>query len=204
MIRTGGILLSIFLVVACATGPRVTKTYQADDLDDAVVGKLLVVGVASNYTRRAEFERVVTSRLNERGLSAVAYHTLVPGNDSLTQESVTDTIESGRFDSLLLTRIVSQDTNASQRSGSSTVAATRRDDRPFDFFRYDYDILTDPDVITMRREGTLLTELYSARDERMIWAIETAASVQTNVSDTVEQIADAISGQLERDGLVGR
>jgi len=194
----------MFLVVACASGPRVTKTFEASDFDGTAVTKLLVVGVANNYSRRAEFERAVASRLKERGITATAYHTLVPGNDALTRDAVTDAIESGQFDSLLLTRIVSQDTRASQSSGSSTVTATRRDNRPFDFFRYDYDVLTDPDVISVSREGILLTELYSAGDERMIWAIETAASVDTNVSATVEQIADAIANQLDRDGLVGQ
>lgn len=204
MIRSGSILLSIFLVVACASGPRVTKTFEASDVDGTVLRKVLVVVVGNDYTRRAEFERAVASRLNERGTSAIAYYTVVPGNDSLTRDVITDTIDAGQFDSLLLTRIVSQDTHANLSSGPSTLTATRREDVPFDFFRYDYEELTDPDVISVTREGTLLTELYSARDERMVWAIETTVSGEMYVSAAVDQIADAIANQLDHDGLVGQ
>ena len=203
MIRFGSIFLISLIVVACASSPRVSRTFE-DTGFNGTFENLLVVGVANNYSRRAEFERAVVSRLNGLGVTATAYYTVVPGNDSLTKDSVVRAIESGGFDGLLLTRIVSQGTSANLQSGSSTVTATRRHDRPFDFFRYDYDVLTDPDVINVSREGILATELYSARDKRMVWGIDTAASVESNVSATVEQIADAITGQLDRDGLLGR
>ena len=70
-------------------------------------------------------------------------------------------------------------------------------------FRYDYEELNEPEIIDLNRTVVLTTEMYAAADERKVWAIETTSSNKPNIGALVESSAEAIVGQLRRDGLVG-
>ena len=194
------IFACVLMLSACASTPKVVKVYE--DADGMAYKKILVVGIAKNYDRRAEFERALVSRLSSRNVAASAYYTIGGGNQPVRNADVSNAVTTQGFDAILLTRILSQDTDVAVQNGMSSATATRRDDGPIDFFRYDYDVLDDPKTFRVTNSGVLLSELYSAGDEKKVWAIQSIVTAEENVSAIINDVTDSIVGQLVKDGLI--
>ena len=196
-------VFAFLLIGACSTSTRVAKTFEDPDYDDASFGNFLIIGVAGDYDGRAQFERTLVSRLKNQGATASAYHSIVDGNKPLARDVVIDVIREHGFDAVLVTRLISQQADVSVSSGSSEAKATTKGGRPIDFFRYDYDVLNEPDTINVTTTVVLKTELFSAADEKMIWSIEYTSLGRDHVGQLIEDTADTIIDRLGRDRRIG-
>ena len=194
----------LFLLGACSSTLSTVKTFEDPDYADASFSKILVIGVAGSYESRARWERTMASRISSRGASATAYHSVVGRNQEINRNSVTNAVRANQFDAVLLTRVKSQESDVTVKRGASTAKVSRMDDRPIDLFRYDYEVLNNPESINVETTVVLSTELFAAADEKRIWAIESTVSDKENVSYLIEDAINMIVGELDKDRLIGR
>jgi hypothetical protein len=194
----------ILLLAGCATPVQVVKTFADPGYAQAAFSDVLVIGVAGSYDNRALFERTMAAQLSSMGIAGTAYYTVIGRNQPITRSDVSNAVQARGFDSVLLTRVVSQEVSASEKRGASTATATRKDDGVVDLFRYDYEVFSNPGTINIAHTVVLSTELYSATDEKRIWAIETTISAKENVSLLIDDAVVQIVGQLRKDKMIGR
>lgn len=189
---------------ACSSGPQVIKTLHDDAFKGVTFHSILVIGVASNHTNRAQFERQVVSGINATGAAATAYHTVVGRNPSVNRNDITNAIRSRGFDAVLITRVKGQERSFSESQGAPITARERRDvdGNAFNLFRFDYVELNDPVTVNITATVNLVTELYSAADEKKVWAIETVNSAE-HVGLLIDEESAAIVRELSRDKLIG-
>jgi hypothetical protein len=195
-------LLSI-LLAACAASIRVAKTYSDEAYENSSFSNFLVIGVAGNYNSRAQFERTVVSGLRAEGASASAYYSVVQGNEPISRDAVLGAVQSGSFDAVLVTRVISQQTDVDVKSGSAGAKATTIGGSPINFFRYNYEELNEPESINFNTTVVLETELFSSADEKMIWAIQLSSTDAAGVGVLIDNTATSIVSRLRRDGLIG-
>ena len=193
------------LLGACgtATGPQVIKTLHDRAYSEVTFQNILVIGVASDYTARAQFERTVASGLISAGISATPYHTVIGHNPPLTRSDVMNAVRSRGFDAVLVTRVKGQEMQVKEITGAPTTKVIRQDiGEPFNLFKYDYEELNNPVKINITETVNLITELYSAADEKKVWAIETINSAD-HVGLLIDQESKALVRELRRDGKIG-
>ena len=77
-------------------------------------------------------------------------------------------------------------------------------DRAINLFRYDYDVLNEPSTINVASTVVLLTEVFSAADEKRVFAMETTVSDKENIALLVDDSVVQIIAHLQKDGVVGR
>ena len=70
------------------------------------------------------------------------------------------------------------------------------------FFRYDYDVPSEPDTINLTTAVVLATELYSSVDEEMVWAIELTSPGMDDVGQLIDGFVDSIIDRLSKDRLI--
>jgi hypothetical protein len=194
----------ILLLAGCAAPVQVVKTFEDPGYADVAFSDVLVIGVAGSYDNRARFERTMASRLSSAGIAGTAYYTVIGRNKPITRSDVSNAVQARGFDSVLLTRVVSQEASASEKRGAASATATRRDDGVVDLFRYDYVVFSNPSTINIASTVVLSTELYSAADEKRIWAIETTIFAEENVSLLIDDAVAQIVGQLRKDNMISR
>lgn len=194
----------ILLLAGCATPVNVVKTFDDPGYADSAFSNILVIGVAGIYENRARFERTMAAQLSSTGIAATAYYTVIGRNKPITRSDVHNAVQSRGFDSVLLTRVLSQEVSATETRGAATATATRKDNGVVDLFRYDYEMLNNPSTINIARTVVLSSELYSAADEKRIWAIETTVTGKENVPMLIDDVVAQIAGQLRKDKMVRR
>ena len=203
-ILTSVFIAGTFLVAGCSASTKVIKTFEDPEYANASYSNYLVIGVAGDYDARVQFENTVASRIRSQGASASAYYSIVRGNEPLARDVVIDEVQKHGFDAVLVTHVVDQQAKISVVSGSAETKASTKGGNAVNFFRYDYEELNEPESINMRTTVVLGTELFSAADEKMIWAIESTIPGVDHVGQLIGKTADAIIDHLAKDRLIRR
>ncbi len=210
-IRTSLQLLSLTLcailmaaVAACSSAPTVTPVYQDEAFTNHQFYNILVLGIASDYTNRAQFERTLASGLRSKRVYATAYHTVAPGNDAISREAIVRTVDTNGFDAVLVTRILDQDQSVAVGQGTSTAKASTIGGSPLNLFRYDYQELNEPGDIDLNVDARISTELFAAEEGSMIWGIQVESQGADNIGVLIDDVSNRIVDAVERAGYLAR
>ena len=198
------ILMLPMILWACASSLSSVKTFEDPDYAGAAFNNVLVIGVAGSYESRARWERLMAARISARGTAATAYYSIVGRGQEITRDKVIDAVRDNDFDAVVVTRVKSQESDVTVKRGASTTTPSRMNERQADFFRYEYEILNNPDTINVESTVVLSTEFFAANDQKRIWAIDSTISDQENVAYLIEDAVDMIIGELSKDRLIGR
>lgn len=195
----GAILLS-----ACSsTSTKVTKILHDSDYQKARYSNVLVIAVADNYDRRAQFERTVVSGIRETGAQATAYYTVLGHNPPVSSNDIMNAVRARNFDAVLFTRVKSGSEDIKIKDAAPDAQATVIGGNLYDLFRYDYAEYNEPQNIRLSSSVVLITQLYVSADQKNVWAIEITSSDRESITNIVESAATAIVKQVRRDKLVG-
>jgi len=192
-------LLSLFAVMAMAgacgttSGGNIIKTVH--DIEGAApFGNLLVISVAGDLPTRAQFEQAVAAAISGDEALATPYYTVVGRQPQLTRNILSNVVRARDFDAIILTRMQGQ-----ERAG---LAVNRPTGGLFDWYGYDYEELNIPTSIKTGSTVSFIVEVYDARAEKKVWAIESLIFDSKTVASAVSEQADAISAAILKDGLV--
>ncbi|MEM9208957.1 MAG: hypothetical protein AAGA61_06910 [Pseudomonadota bacterium] len=191
-------------LTACTSAPTVTPVYQDEAFANHKFYNILVVGVAADYTNRAQFERTLASSLRSQRIYATAYHTVTPGNDAISREAIVRAVDTNGFDAVLVTRILDQDQRVEIGQGTSTAKASTIGGGPLNLFRYDYQELNEPGSIDLDLTARLSTELFAAEEGTMVWGIQLEADGADNVGVLIDDVSNQVVNAVSRAGYLGR
>ena len=198
-------LLTIFgLLTGCASTPAVTPVFEDEAFENYQFYNLLVVGIAGNYTNRAQFERTLVSELRGKRVYATAYHTVVPGNDAISREAVVRAIDTNGFDAVLVTRVLDQSADIEVAQGTPTAQATTIGGSALNLFRYDYEELNEPGTVDLNLDVRLSTELFAAEEGTIVWSIQLDSEGAESTGILIDQMSTAIVNAVDRAGYLGR
>lgn len=198
------VLIAATLMVGCASSSNTSPGMDYRDSDNQEFANFLVAAIADNYTNRAQFERTVVSGLRQNGASATAYYEAIGGDEPITRDNIRELIAANNFDAVLITRVLDAEQHVDVKQGSTAAKITRRDDRPIDFFRYDYEELDEPPSFAFRTEAKLASELYRASDEARVWSAEISNSGADNIGEVIDEVAEDVLKRLRRARHIAR
>ena len=183
--RTAAIIATLALgLSACAESPSVVKTFHDGSYDGTYFNNFLVITVAGSTDSRTLFEKTLVSRLVELDTSATAYYAAMGRKQPIERDMLSIAVRSREFDAVLLTRPVNRELPV------------------VDLFRFDYDELNQPDNIDVSNAIELMTELYSASDQKRIWAIRSTSAGSDSTEEFIDVHASKIVAQLQKDALI--
>lgn len=190
-------------IAACGASTRTVTTAESSRHAGASFSNYLVIGVANNYEGRAMFERKLAARLRAEGVEAAAYFAVIGGNKPIDRESVEKLVQAEGYDAVLISRVLNRQVDTEVKTGSTGAKAVRKEGRPINLFRYDYEELNEPMMIDIDLSATLSTELFETAGKEMIWSIESTISGKDRLEELVDEAAETIVRRLERDSLIG-
>jgi len=192
------------IVVAIAvSGCATTSAPTTSDTPNSTFSNILVIAVADDYDARAQFERQTASELRQKGVAASPYHSIISGNQPITAEDVRAAIETGSFDSALVTRVVDSQRELKVNKERAETGAAPIGGGLVNLFRYDYTDYTNPGSIDLQTTVTLASELYSATSEEIIWSMEQTSKGEISVGVLIDKTAAVVVNRLQRDDLIG-
>ena len=202
--RTAFLIAAILSLSACAsTSTQVSKIFDDPDYKKARFSNVLVITVADNYDRRAQFERTVVSGIRQTGAQATAYYTVVGHNPAVSSSDIMNAVRARNFDAVVFTRVKKHSESIAEKDATPEAQAHVIGGNLFDLFRYDYEEYQEPTNIKLSTTVVLICQVYVPADKKNIWAIEITSSDRESTAQIVESAAEAIVKYLKRDKLVG-
>ena len=187
-------VLSLLLLTACAGNTSAPDTGYSN---------FLVLAIADDYTSRAQYERTVAAGLRRLGGAATPYHEAVGGSGDISREKARELITERGFDAVLVTHVRNSSARVDVAQDSAAVKVTRKDERPIDFFRYDYEELDEPGAMNLLAEAALDSNLHRATDGEIVWDYSWTSKSAENVGKLIDDSSSALVRQLDRNKLVG-
>jgi len=166
--------LIVVLLVACATTQ--IKAVWKDASYTGRPQRVMVIAVAREPIYRRMFEDEFVLQLKARGTDAIASYSTLPDKSQDDQVAIAGMVKQLGADTVLVSRLVSK------RSVRVYYPATISH-RPYhyrtwpEYYRHGYDLINAPGYSTEYEYALMETNLYNARNDKLIWAATTETGV---------------------------
>ena len=190
------------LASGCTSGPTIKKTFMDKVSTEVPFKNVLIAADTVVYENRANFERVLATRLRAAGVSATALYKIGGGNRPVDRDALLAAVEKGGFDAVLFTHPLTSITQVAKKQGFTQVDSNRKSDSAINLFRYDYEENTLPDYESLAASAVLITALYSVATEKKIWEARTDLVERDNVSLLIDDAVTLLLAEIRRDKLL--
>ncbi|TDJ47593.1 MAG: hypothetical protein E2O52_02765 [Gammaproteobacteria bacterium] len=196
-------------LVACATGPQITRTLDVPESADMPYRNILVIALAASFDVRKKFEKQVVSQLTEYGTTAVASTSLMNTSTPVTRETFFAMVETLDADAVLITQVVSLESDLSMKDRSPEATYKFRPTYYYNVWEVELTEYIEPPGMELKSSLVLATQLHSVLTREAVWAIESKSKIVHDVSRVgyypffVDE-AKAIASYLSKDGLIAR
>jgi hypothetical protein len=201
--RLGLIAIAATLTGSCAPQTEVVKLYDDPAHGSKAYERLLVVAVSSDPDQQQAFEHEIVQGLQREDVGAIPGHTHFDTSNGLLQEEINRASATVDADGILITHVVSVDTDIEKVEGRANIESTCRGGDPVDFFLYDHKVIQEPDSVKVAHTVIVVTNLYDAASQDRVWTIQSTCFEKESMSAVLFDEAKAIVRQLRIDQLIG-
>jgi hypothetical protein len=196
-------------LVACATGPQITRTQEVPESADTPYKNILVITLLSSFDSRRYIEDEVVSQLSALDVSAVASTSLMDTRTPVTRATFLEMVEDLESDAVLVTQLVSLRSEGAFVDMSPEATVNLRSTGYWNIFSVDTTEYVEPQAVEFEHSLVLLTELHSVQQRETVWGIESKSEIalgfdQSRDYSIIVNEAEAIVRYLARDGLIAR
>lgn len=202
VLRPAILITYLFVAAACSSPGRTVSTFEGPAYQGPAFRNILVIGVAGSYNNRATYERTLAKDIASGGASATAYYTLVRMDAPIDRPTIEKLVDEGNYDAVLITRVLNSDVDSAMKVGTSSAKKIRKDGSAANLFRYDYEELNDPVVLTMEMSVAIASELFSVESREMVWSVESTVANEAGVEVLVVDASRIVAARLRKDGLI--
>ena len=193
-------------MAACAS-TQVTQVKPLSADADAPYRNLLVISLFKSFDARRYLEKEIVRQLEAKGVSAVASTSRMDTRTPVTRKTFRDMTDELGSDAVLVTQLVSLDTQAKMKDARPESTYNIRSTNYFNVWSVELTEYVAPKTLQLDHEIVLATQLYSVAQKKPVWAIEsrTEISLDYNERGDISAMTDearVIASHLSRDGLL--
>lgn len=197
---------TLFLA-ACSAGPQVTRVQDLSETADAPYDNVLVISLFKSFDVRRYFENDIVKELENRGVRAVASTSLMDTRTPVSRETFLSMVDSLKSDAVLVTQLVDAQSTGKMKDMNPEVSYNVRSTYYYNVWSVEQTEYIEPQGLELTHNIVLATQLFSVRDLKPVWAIESKTKIvmaydkRGDVS-VITAEAKAIANHLSRDGLL--
>lgn len=204
-------LLALSALAACnKTQTNITQSYRNPGFEETVFKKLFVIGVAQDHESRQAFENAFTSAIADQGGTSLASWSVLPNTEQLSEEELRAAIESGEFDGVLITRLLSVDHENTAYTAPSTYNNPRTRYYTgggwgygfYGFYGTTFTQVHEPGYFDTSTTLRLETNLYSVATDGLVWTTQSETIDPESIADARSSISAAVAQKLKEERLI--
>jgi hypothetical protein len=186
-------------LVSCGPSTKIEKSWMEPgaSVTPGTNNKTLVVALVKDETSRRVIEDQVAKRI---GGGAVSSYTLVSTDQvkEASEEALKQKLTDGKFTHILLMRLADVEKETSYVPGTTTgyYGGYGR------YYGYGYGMYSTPGYYTTDKNYFVETTVYSVNPDKLLWTGTTKTVNPSKIEKTVNEIADAVSEKMKKDGFL--
>jgi len=196
-----------FVLGACSTGPRITKTQELSSAADVPYKNILVITLLSSFDSRRYLEEEVVAQLSGRGTRAVASTSLMDTRTPVVRETFMKMVRDIDADAVLLTQMVSLRSVGTMVDMNPESTINLRPTGYWNVFSVDTTEYVEPQAVDFEHSLVMKTDLFSVKSEDTVWGIESRSKFELGFDQAkdyrvIVDEARAIVSSLAGDGII--
>jgi hypothetical protein len=199
------VLLAAFGLSSCKTATTHTKidgTWKNPAFQGAALTKLFVVGIAHTQPNRELYEKVMAESIRGQGAGAEASFIAVGESKKLTKSQVREAIETGGFDGMTLTHVLSVEHRVAYHEGTTTYVPTSDVDLYMMSYDQRYETVTQPGYYDTSATYNIETIVYDAKTGEKIWWAVSETVDPDSVDESIHEVAAATAERMKAEGVI--
>lgn len=193
---TYAVVLLTTLALGCAATE--VKSVWKDDAYAKNPHKILAAAILKSTTNRLVVEEEFALQLKQRGLDAVAGHTVLSGDEVATKEALAEALKANGFDSLLLVRLVDKRSQQTYVPGAAyPVGATWPG-----YYGAGYGMMHTPGYVVEDQFAIAEANLYDVDSEKLVWTAATETWLKSSERKLIREYVDRIITEMQKGGIV--
>ena len=198
-------LAAALLLVGCSTTELVTR-WSDPEYAGPALHRILVIGLLKDELHRRSVEDALARRLQEAGVEAIPGYRLIPEPQSVDDEAKLKRLvkESGA-DGVLIARLKGVDKE-------ETYVPPRTDFVPamglgygyYGYYHMSFQAVYQPGYTRTDTIVRLETQLFSAAEEKLLWAGETRSFNPGSAATVARELAQLVVKEMRESGLLGK
>lgn len=199
------VLLMLFSTLSVATTPayagtKITRRWVTAEKHIPKLKRILVIAALENYLIRQELEDEVENLLARSGVDGVRSHMVLPPRDEMAEGELEQLMKTSNFDAVLVIRPLDSRTETTETvssfPGPYIPPQNYNSFWPYWHLTKGYKTTTESTIV--RAEFNL----YSAKDEKLLWSGETDTTYSKDFGKLGREYAKTLVKQLKKDGLI--
>lgn len=193
-------------LTACAS-TSVTQVKKLAPEADVPYDNVLVISLFKSFDARRILEKELVNALEKRGVTAVASTSRMDSRTPATRETFLAMVEDLGSDAVLVTQLVSLDSEAKLKDMRPESTYNLRQTYYFNVWNVELTEYAEPQGLDLKHSLRLATQVYSAKQLEAVWAIESQTEILSAFDrrgdlSFVADEARAIVSHVSRDGLL--
>lgn len=188
-------LLMSFLLFSCAS-TEITQSWVLEGGQKSYVHPM-IIGVSDSQQTRQTYEKHFVTALNKKNIAATPSYTLINSQQEIDKATIVNAIKGTDIDSVLITYLVSADTELKYHESPITGSYSSESDN-----------LLSATLISVRtRESdteviVLKNDFYDAKSEDIVWSVQTKTVAPPSIDEVIIDVTDLLINQLLADDLL--
>jgi len=200
------LLLTGALLAGCSS-TRIVTSWHDESVPSGTIKKPLVLALANKQVIRARLEDELVRALRASGVDAMQSYRVFPDLNAATPETIKDRLPELDRDSVLVTRLTDVKTETVNVPAQTTVypgggyAVPAHYDRFGSYYAHSYSVVSSPASSYEFKIYALETNLYDARNEKLVWTAATETDDTTSVDSAISDIVKVVMENIKQSRL---
>lgn len=193
-------LLSILVLFSCSSTKIVSSWREPNkEIKMSNLNKILVVALFKNETSQHKAEDQMVGYLNGKGIQSYNYFKSNFNKDN--EEAIRTKIKKDGFDGAVTMRLIDVDKEKIYTPGETNLYPKYyRDFSGYYFNRWSYS--TTPGYYTTTKTFTVETNVYSIKEDKIIWTALTETTNPNGLKNLTDEIAKVVYKRIVKEGFV--
>lgn len=191
---------TVVLVLLSSCSTLKIQSWSDPAVSERPIGKVMVVGVAQSATTCRIFENHFVEQLQQEGIIAVSGHDLIQPTEKITEAQIIEALETGSFDSILITRLAGEQSN-SQYVQTGYASAFPSYYNHYHGY-YAYSAVSPVGYVDTVTEYQLETNLFDAKSGKMVWGGIKSIYDSSSKTSNIKKVVTTVIRDLKRKKLL--
>ena len=191
------IILVLSLVMTSCSNTEVIQDWVAEGLDKTYQHPL-IIGISDSQQTRQIFEKHFVSELAKNNVTATPSYTLISSKQKMNRETVMKAIEGTEIDSVIVTYLVSSETEVMYHESPLSQGYSGDPDST----KVSATLVSTRGRTSSAEIITLKNDLYDVETKTLRWTAQTRTVAPESIDEVVTDVTSLLVDRLLNDGLL--
>jgi len=191
------IILVLSLVITSCSNTEVIQDWVAEGLDKTYQHPL-IIGISDSQQTRQIFEKHFVSELAKNNVTATPSYTLISSKQKMNRETVMKAIEGTEIDSVIVTYLVSSETEVMYHESPLSQGYSGDPDST----KVSATLVSTRGRTSSAEIITLKNDLYDVETKTLRWTAQTRTVAPESIDEVVTDVTELLVDRLINDGIL--